>query len=160
CAPTDRPFRASPPEQALIRDANAMTYVAGGVVVGNGVPCSLGSCATRCLSFSFISDPGTAFLRGLSSDALAMDVVYSGGTVLGGLREIVWFVGAQPAPDDYTGQLRRVVFDGTTTCVSRATCGGPSSVADGVEALAYRVWEFVPDRGGGWQMVPLGRGAE
>lgn len=119
--------------------AQSILFTAAGVAGA----CTFGQCApvvngvgSGCRAFTLADDPNDLF----STDASAAAMSYTGGEVLTGFKQIVWFVNENPAPDENRATLRRMVFDGTRTCTDRATCGDEQSA--NIETLQYQVWRF------------------
>jgi hypothetical protein len=145
---------------SVIRDASRLT---GRSVImritGNAGVCTYGQCApivgnlgSGCRTFTWTDDPENIF----PDDVAATTVNYTGGQLAIGLKEIVWFVNNERPPYDHLADLRRVVFDGTTDCNDRATCG--SEQAFQVETLQWQLWAFSADPTGAnpgrWAVVP------
>lgn len=93
------------------------------------VACTVGACARGCESASYQPDPS------FESGPGASTARYTGGSALGGLSQITWFVDTSD-PSRHGGRLRRALGP----CSARDhTCG--ETILDGVESLQLRIWQ-------------------
>lgn len=128
-------IRFGPGELVLFRTESYDQFKAVQITPGVSGPCSNGQCQNGCVNFSFTN------ANFLSSSAAAVNAIYTGGEIAGGLKTVAWFV----ASDGTDGTLRRAVFDQPTpTCAARGnTVGG--AVASNVEATYFQIYSFIED---------------
>lgn len=146
CAPAAGEVNYAANERVLARDAfglSAASYYVRAVaptVCPGGVTCLVNGCQ----QVSLIADPNQ-----FTSDAAAVNADYARGQLVGNFRQVTWFV--DPAG---RGRLRRLVVDnGAAPDCSAYACGGV--VAEGVEALHFRMRTYDPTRAPPWRDVTV-----